>query len=95
MLAIIGEHFDVGNEVCGAVISVRFSEDILSIWNRNADNTEATAKLAETCVKREVCAIATAPRFTSRFSVHTQAQAAAPPPAIHPDGVQAARRIAE
>ena len=50
MLAIIGEHFDVGNEVCGAVISVRFSEDILSIWNRNADNTEATAKLAESCV---------------------------------------------
>ena len=67
MLAIIGEHFDVGNEVCGAVISVRFSEDILSIWNRNADNTEATAKLAETCVTREVCAIAFAPRFTARF----------------------------
>ena len=44
MLAIIGEHFDVGNEVCGAVISVRFSEDILSIWNRNANNTEVSAR---------------------------------------------------
>ena len=45
VLAIIGEQFDVGNEVCGAVISVRFSEDILSLWNRNADNSEATSKL--------------------------------------------------
>ena len=45
VLAIIGEQFDVGNEVCGCVISVRFSEDILSIWNRNADNADGVQKL--------------------------------------------------
>ncbi|TYZ59211.1 hypothetical protein PybrP1_007144 [[Pythium] brassicae (nom. inval.)] len=41
VLGIIGEQFDVGNEICGAVISVRYNEDIISLWNRNADNSEA------------------------------------------------------
>lgn len=41
VLAIIGEQFDVGNEICGAVISVRYNEDIISLWNRNADNSDA------------------------------------------------------
>ena len=36
LLAIIGEQYDVGNEICGAVLSIRFQEDIISIWNRNA-----------------------------------------------------------
>ena len=45
VLAIIGEQFDFGNEVCGCVISVRFSADILSIWNRNADNADGAQKL--------------------------------------------------
>jgi len=29
ILAIIGEQFDVGQEICGAVISIRGGEDIL------------------------------------------------------------------
>jgi len=29
ILAIIGEQFDVGKEICGAVISIRGGEDIL------------------------------------------------------------------
>ena len=43
MLALIGQQFYIhGNlkneteEICGAVISIRYNEDILSIWNRNA-----------------------------------------------------------
>ena len=58
-MAIIGEQYDVGNEICGAVLSIRFQEDIISIWNRNAgkctdfvhvtdsfsDNHEATMKI--------------------------------------------------
>lgn len=47
VLAIIGEQFDVGSEICGAVISVRGSEDILSVWNKNADNMEATNKIRD------------------------------------------------
>jgi hypothetical protein len=45
LLAMIGEQFDVGNEVCGAVMSVRYHEDNLSVWNRTAENDAATAKI--------------------------------------------------
>lgn len=45
VLAIIGEQFDVGHEICGAVISVRAAEDILSVWNKNSDNLEAKNKI--------------------------------------------------
>ena len=29
MLAMLGEQFMVGEEICGAVVSIRFQEDIL------------------------------------------------------------------
>ena len=47
LLAIIGEQFDVGNEICGAVISIRYSEDIIYLWNRTADNRCALLLLHE------------------------------------------------
>jgi translation initiation factor 4E len=45
VFAIIGEQFDVGHEICGAVCSVRNNEDIISVWNKNAENAEATNKI--------------------------------------------------
>ena len=43
ILALIGQQFTIhGNlkneseEICGAVISIRYNEDILGVWNRNA-----------------------------------------------------------
>lgn len=47
VLAIVGEQFDVGHEVCGAVVSVRHNEDIISVWNKNADHAEATTKIRD------------------------------------------------
>jgi translation initiation factor 4E len=47
LLAMVGEQFDVGNEICGAVMSIRFQEDIISVWNRNADNEHACVKVRE------------------------------------------------
>lgn len=36
LLAIIGDQFmEAGEEVCGAVLSVRSGEDVLSVWTRN------------------------------------------------------------
>jgi Eukaryotic initiation factor 4E len=35
-------------QICGAVISVRYSEDIIYLWNRNADNREAADKIKDT-----------------------------------------------
>ena len=36
LLAVIGEQFDVGDEICGVVLSVRPHEDILALWTRTA-----------------------------------------------------------
>lgn len=47
ILAIIGEQFDVGQEICGAVVSVRNNEDIISIWNRNADNEDSSFRIRD------------------------------------------------
>eukprot|EP00596_Hydrurales_sp_CCMP1899_P005670 CAMPEP_0119035216 /NCGR_PEP_ID=MMETSP1177-20130426/2160_1 /TAXON_ID=2985 /ORGANISM="Ochromonas sp, Strain CCMP1899" /LENGTH=436 /DNA_ID=CAMNT_0006993197 /DNA_START=108 /DNA_END=1415 /DNA_ORIENTATION=+ len=47
VLAMIGEQFDVGNEICGAVCSVRTSEDIISIWNKSSDNIEANNRIRD------------------------------------------------
>jgi translation initiation factor 4E len=46
--AVVGEQFGVGDEICGAVLSLRFQEDILSIWSRSASNHEANEKIRET-----------------------------------------------
>lgn len=37
IMAMLGEQFMVGEEICGAVISIRFQDDILSLWNRSTD----------------------------------------------------------
>jgi len=48
VLAMLGEQFMVGEEICGAVVSIRFQEDILSIWNRSACDTAVTARIRDT-----------------------------------------------
>ena len=47
VLAIIGDQFDVGDEICGAVISIRNSEDIISLWNKTADNGRVNLRIRE------------------------------------------------
>ena len=71
ILAIIGEQFDVGQEICGAVVSVRNSEDIISVWNRNSDNKEATNKIRDQMRK-----ILKLPTFISvEYKKHVDAKA--------------------
>lgn len=48
VLALLGEQFMVGEEICGAVISVRYQEDILSLWNKTAIDPAITARIRET-----------------------------------------------
>jgi len=48
ILAMLGEQFMVGEEICGAVISVRFQEDILSLWNRTADDPQTVSRIRDT-----------------------------------------------
>eukprot|EP01099_Mayorella_cantabrigiensis_P003465 TRINITY_DN265_c0_g2_i1.p1 TRINITY_DN265_c0_g2~~TRINITY_DN265_c0_g2_i1.p1 ORF type:complete len:259 (-),score=45.67 TRINITY_DN265_c0_g2_i1:362-1138(-) len=48
IIAMMGEQFDVGEEICGCVISIRYQSDIISIWNRNATDTEVKNKIRDT-----------------------------------------------
>ena len=45
---MIGEQFLVGEEICGAVCSIRNQEDILSLWNRTADNPLIINRIRDT-----------------------------------------------
>jgi translation initiation factor 4E len=38
LFAVIGEQFGVGSELCGIGVSLRYNEDILSVWNATADD---------------------------------------------------------
>lgn len=38
VLVLVGDQLDYSDDVCGVVLSVRFNEDILSVWNRNASD---------------------------------------------------------
>ncbi|GAB6019782.1 Eukaryotic translation initiation factor 4E type 2 [Chamberlinius hualienensis] len=48
ILAMLGEQFMVGEEICGAVISIRFQEDIISVWNKTAHHTTTTNRIRDT-----------------------------------------------
>jgi len=47
VLAVVGEQFDVSEEICGVVISIRFQEDIISVWNKNAQDRESKMRIYE------------------------------------------------
>lgn len=40
VLALVGDQLDYGDNICGAVLSIRFNEDIVSVWNRNASDNQ-------------------------------------------------------
>lgn len=48
VLAILGEQFMVGDEICGAVVSIRFQEDIIAIWNRTASEQQVINRIRDT-----------------------------------------------
>ncbi|VDP45340.1 unnamed protein product [Soboliphyme baturini] len=48
ILAMLGEQFMVGSEICGAVCSIRNQEDIISLWNRTANNEGVTNRIRDT-----------------------------------------------
>ncbi|KDR09888.1 eukaryotic translation initiation factor 4E type 2 isoform X2 [Zootermopsis nevadensis] len=48
VLAMLGEQFMVGEEICGAVVSIRYQEDIISVWNKTASDSSTTARIRDT-----------------------------------------------
>lgn len=41
LLAMIGEQFDDGEEVCGVVLQIRSKEDRIAIWTKTASSEAA------------------------------------------------------
>ncbi|KAF9540580.1 Eukaryotic translation initiation factor 4E type 2 [Mortierella hygrophila] len=48
IMAVIGDQFDVGSEICGIVLSIRGAEDILSIWNQSSQGGRTNLKIRDT-----------------------------------------------
>ncbi|CAB0011788.1 unnamed protein product [Nesidiocoris tenuis] len=48
VLAMLGEQFMVGQEICGAVVSIRFQEDIICVWNKTASDQATTSRIRDT-----------------------------------------------
>ncbi|KAK2393840.1 Eukaryotic initiation factor 4E protein [Trifolium repens] len=47
LLAMIGEQFDHGDEICGAVVNVRSRAEKISIWTKNAANEAAQVSIGK------------------------------------------------
>ncbi|THG03528.1 hypothetical protein TEA_009754 [Camellia sinensis var. sinensis] len=53
VLALVGDQLDYRDNICGVVLSIRFNEDILSVWNRNASDHQAVMALRD-AIKRNL-----------------------------------------
>jgi len=51
LLGVVGEQFDVDNEICGVAVSIRNSEDIFSIWIRSGQDLAVKNSVKETLKK--------------------------------------------
>lgn len=51
LLALIGDHFHLGEEICGLVISTKYQEDTLSVWNRTSNNRTVILKIRDVLKK--------------------------------------------
>jgi translation initiation factor 4E len=53
ILALIGHQFSAipDGEICGAVLSVRYSEDILGVWNRTASDRDMVERIRDAIKK--------------------------------------------
>ncbi|XP_049285291.1 eukaryotic translation initiation factor 4E type 2 [Anopheles funestus] len=47
-MAMLGEQFLVGSEICGVVLCTQYPEDVLSVWNRTATDTVSTNRIRDT-----------------------------------------------
>ena len=51
LLAVIGEQFDVGMEICGVCLAVRSKRCSISVWNKTYENHVATSRIKESLVE--------------------------------------------
>lgn len=49
---MIGEQFDHGDEICGAVVNVRARQEKIALWTKDATNEAALVANKSTCAHR-------------------------------------------
>jgi len=70
LMAIVGGQFDIPtDEICGVVISTRYNQDVLSLWNKHGDATESKRKIHDTL--RKVLNLPT--HLPLEYKTHSQA----------------------
>jgi len=52
---MIGEQFDYGDEICGAVVSVRGKQEKIAIWTKNAANEAAQVRVLQSHLCLNAC----------------------------------------
>ena len=74
ILAMIGENFDCGSELCGAVISLRKAGDRVAVWTRSANDERSCLEIGrqfkvaiKECLQTEV------PEGSLEYHVHDDA----------------------
>ena len=50
-MALVGEELDEGDEICGAVVSLRSKVDRIQLWTRSKDDVEKLNKIGRKMVK--------------------------------------------
>jgi translation initiation factor 4E len=51
LLALIGDHFHLGEEICGLYVSTKYAEDVISVWNKNASDRQTTLRIRDVLKK--------------------------------------------
>mmetsp|Transcript_27097 Transcript_27097/g.66818 ORF Transcript_27097/g.66818 Transcript_27097/m.66818 type:complete len:225 (-) Transcript_27097:286-960(-) len=74
VLAMIGENFEGGSELCGAVISLRKAGDRVAVWTKSADDETACMEIGRqfrTAIKE--CLQSEVPDGSLEYHVHNDA----------------------
>eukprot|EP00993_Chasmostoma_nieuportense_P002276 NODE_3087_length_1032_cov_23.304972_g2943_i0.p1 GENE.NODE_3087_length_1032_cov_23.304972_g2943_i0~~NODE_3087_length_1032_cov_23.304972_g2943_i0.p1 ORF type:complete len:328 (+),score=39.81 NODE_3087_length_1032_cov_23.304972_g2943_i0:34-984(+) len=66
LLALVGEAFQFSSEIMGVVASVRFKEDILSVWIRNKEHLQAMDS-----IRHQLTVLLTLPSLSIDFKPHS------------------------
>ncbi|KAF2352977.1 Translation Initiation factor eIF- 4e [Trinorchestia longiramus] len=69
LLAVVGEQFEVGDEICGIVMCIRNQEDTLAIWNKTASDQ----RIVESIRKKLVEVLQLPSNTFLEYKSHTQA----------------------
>jgi len=76
VLGLIGEQFeDLGDQVCGAVVSRRRGGDRIAVWTKNKDDKEHIMRLGQKLKEIVSDGSGTAPSFAMEYSFHDEALA--------------------